>query len=881
MSHRPPRIALALLDQLLPEESFEAVTGDLVERFERTAESSPMRARLQFWRETLAALTQLQWLPDRITAFTPYSRESRMQSLLSDIRLSVRVLARAKGFTVICVATLAIAIGAATAIFSIANPAILSALPFPRPEQLVMVFERSKEGVSSRTGYATISDITERATVFSHTAAAADWDATFIGEHDAERFRGMRVSWKYFDLLGVRPVIGRGFVQGDDIVNATGPMIISHGLWVRRFGSDSSIVGREVDVNGVKRVVIGVMPPSYEDVLEPESQAWRVLGYGPTNNSSCRGCRHLQFIARLKPGVSREQADREVNGLALQLSKEHPTEYATPGGVVLGLQDRIASQAKPVLLALLGAVGALLLIAIANVTNLQLARAIRRDEEFAVRAALGAGRGRLAHQLFAEGLVLATLAGVAGTVVAAVALPLLVSLLPAAVPRLQAIRLDASALFVVAAIVLVVALVMGVAPAWQAGRRRLFDALRSGTRTLGLVHHRARSGIVVTEVALAMLLLAGAALLGRSLMRLMDQNAGFDASGLVTLDILATGTRYSEPGSVLANHERVLEAVRAVPGVLDVAMTHQLPLGGNWDRYGVAAMDKPLANPSLAPDADRYTVTPDFVRAMRIPILRGRSFTDAETRDTIARVTMVSDALAKRLWPGEDPIGKYIRVSGPTRPWWRVIGVTGNVRHTGLDADVTYQFYTAERQWWWEENAMTLVARVRGEPRAVAPAIREAVRGVDPLQPMAAVTTMDQVIARSTAQRRLGLVLFVAFGVIALLLATAGIYGVLAGSVNERTREFGVRTALGATSGAIARLVLREGAVLAAAGLAIGLGAALVLSRYLRTLLFGVEPTDPIAMLVGATIIAAVALAACLIPARRATRVDPMAAFRQ
>jgi putative ABC transport system permease protein len=881
MSHKPPRIALAVLETFLPEESYETVTGDLVERFERTAEASPVRARLQFWRETVAALTQLQWLPDRITAFTPYSRESRMQSFLSDLRLSVRVLARARGFTVICVATLAIAIGAATAIFSVANPAILSALPFPKPEQLVMVFERSKEGVSSRTGYATISDITQRASVFSHTAAVADWDATFIGEHDAERFHGMRVSWKYFDLMGVRPAIGRGFIESDDVLNATGPMIISHGLWVRRFGSDTSVIGREVDVNGIKRVVIGVMPATYEDVLEPEAQAWRVLGYGPTHDSACRTCRHLQFIARLKAGISREQADREINGLALQLSKEYPTDYATPGGVVLGLQERIASQAKPILLALLGAVAALLLIAIANVTNLQLARAIRRDEEFAVRAALGAGRGRLARQLFAEGLVLATLAGVAGMMVAAVALPLLVSVLPAAVPRLHAIRLDASALLVVAAIVLVVALVMGVAPAWQAGRRRLFDALRSGTRTLGLVHHRARAGIVVTEVALAMLLLASAALLGRSLMRLMDQNAGFDASGLVTLDILATGSRYTEPGSIRANHERVLEAVRAVPGVVDVALTNQLPLGGNFDRNGIAAMDKPLANPSLAPDGDRYTVTPDFVRTMRIPVLRGRTFTDAETRDTLVRVTLISDALAKRIWGSEDPIGKYIKVGGPQRPWWRVIGVTGNVRHTGLDADVTHQFYTTERQWWWEENAMTLVARVRGEPSAVAPAIREAVRSVDPLQPMAAVATMDQVIARSTAQRRLGLLLFVAFGAIALLLATAGIYGVLSGSVNERSREFGVRTALGATSGAIARLVLREGAVLAAAGLTIGLGASLVLSRYLRTLLFGVEPTDPIAMLVGAAVIAAVALAACLIPARRATRVDPMAAFRE
>jgi putative ABC transport system permease protein len=408
----------------------------------------------------------------------------------------------------------------------------------------------------------------------------------------------------------------------------------------------------------------------------------------------------------------------------------------------------------------------------------------------------------------------------------------------------------------------------------------VFDGLRGGARALGGGRHRLRGALVVTEVALALMLVVGAALLGRSLIGLLDVNPGFDARNLVTMEVQATGPAYETKEAVLANHDRIRDAVRSLPGVVDVALTSQLPLGGNLDSYGITARDKPLENPALAPSADRYTVSGEFLRTLRIPIVRGRAFTAAEAADSNAQVAIVSDALARRIWPGENAVGKYIRLGDPNGPWKEIVGIAGGIRHSALDATLTQQVYFPERQWYWAQDVMVLVARTSGDPSAMVGAIRDAVRGVDPLQPIAKVATMDQVVARSTAQRRLGLLLFAAFSAIALLLAFAGIYGVLAGSVAERTREFGLRSAMGATPGAIIGLVLGQAGRLAAIGILLGTVGAFLLSRYVRALLFGIEPTDPVTGAIAIGAIAAISLAACLIPARRAVRVDPMMALR-
>jgi putative ABC transport system permease protein len=877
---RPPWLATRLLDALLPEESRDAVVGDLIEAYGARAAANPVAARLRFWREAFAAIVSLQVAPDAVSSFTPYTQESVVQSFLGDIRHAVRILSRAPGFTTLCVLTLGVAIGATTAVFSIVNPVLLRPLPYPRPDRIVAVYERDRDGSANNTGFATFADWRREARSIDHWSALGGWEPTIFGEHDAERVTGLRVSWEYFRILGVRPAIGRDFQSSDDTPDNNGVVILSHGLWQRRFGGDSSIIGKTLDLSGVPRTVIGVMPENFEHVPEPQTQIWRVLGYGDGQPWACRTCRHLRVIGRLRDGVTREQAEQEVDALAKRLAVTHPKDYAFGGARVFGLQERTTETVRPILLAILAAVALVLLVAAANVANLQLSRAARRGEEFAVRAALGAGRARLAQQLLAEGLVIAALGGALGVALAYLIVPALVHRLPESLPRLGAIRVDWQSLSVVGVISLLVGIGAGLLPALHAGRERLFDALRSSGRTLRGAQHRTRAGLVIGEIALALMLVVGASLLGRSLVRLLSVDVGFNTSHLLTMDVYATGKTYETPSSVFENHDRLREVVSRLPGVAGVGLTVQLPLGGNFDRYGVRALDKSLDNPELAPSADRYTVTADFINTMRIPILRGRNFTPTETRDSSTHVAIVSDALAKRIWPGEDPIGKMIQLGEASRPWYRVVGMVGNVRHTGLDETVSQQVYIPERQWFNVESTMMLVVRTTGDPTAMVSAVRRAVRDFDPLQPLGRITTMDELISRSTAQRRLGLLLFAFFAGVALLLASGGIYGLLAGAVAERTREFGLRAALGASPRSIARLVMAQGAQLTTIGLVLGGLGAIALSRGLRTLLFGVGPTDPTAIAASAAVIIGVAIAACLIPARRALRVDPMTALR-
>jgi putative ABC transport system permease protein len=878
---RPPRLPLAILDAFLPEESREVVVGDLVEAYYDLARTHPVRARWRVWREALGAVVSLQLVPSRIPAFTPYTTESRVQTFVADLRHAVRVLARARGFTLLCILTLGVAIGSTTAIFSVVNPILIRRLPYPHPDRLVTAYERGTDGSrGERMGWATFMDLRERSRSIETAALIGGWDATIFGDRDAERVVGERVTWEYFKTLGVRPMLGRDFLAEDDTPDKSSVVILSYGLWQRRFGGDSSVLGRTLDINGLKRTVIGVMPASFENVTQPDAAIWRPLGYVRGGDSACRTCRHLANVARLKPGVSVTQAAREFDVIMGQLAAEYPKEYAVGAGGALGLQERVTHAARPILLTLFGAELLVLLIAAANVANLQLARATRRQEEFAVRMALGAGRVRLVQQLGAEGLVLAIAGGIAGIAIAAVLLPALASRLPLNLPRADAIRLDWTTLVFTMLIALVVGVSIGLVPAMQAGNSKLFDALRAGRRTIGAASRRARAAFVVSEMALALMLVTGATLLARSLTRLLEVNPGFDASHLVIMPVRAAGAAYQEPGTTLQNHDRVRDAVAAVPGVTSVALSTEIPLTANVDRFGIAAQDKPLANPELSPDADRYTISADFMRTMRIPILRGRDFSPAETRDSSLHVAIVSADLARKIWGSEEAVGKLIRLGGPTRPWWRVIGVAGNVRHMGLDEAVSQQVYVPERQWWNEESDMMLVARTRGDPSQVANAVREAVRSVDPRQAIATPSTMDDVVERSTSQRRVALLFFAFFSAIALLLAMGGVYGVMAAAVTERTREFGVRAALGASPSGILGLVLRDGFWLAVIGLAVGLAGALTLARYLGSLLYAVDPHDPLMLGVAGAVVLATSLLGCVLPAGRAARVDPMTALR-
>ena len=597
-----------------------------------------------------------------------------------------------------------------------------------------------------------------------------------------------------------------------------------------------------------------------------------MLGYAGTQPFACRTCHHLRMIARLRPGVDRATAIAELDAIHHRLESAYPKEYGAIGAGIVPLNDEATREYRPAILALAGAVVVVLLIAIANVVSMQLARAVRRDEEFAIRTALGAGGRRLMQQLFTEGLLLALLGGIGGVIVAVVAVPVLVSRLPDTLPRLTEIHVDPAALLVVGAIVLVSSLVVGLAP----GRSRrvgeagdLAATLRSGRRLASGGNHAMRSGLVVGEVALALMLLVGCGLLARSMVGLLSVDVGFEPSHLLTLEVNSIGPRYPDNASVFQYHDRVRDAVRAVPGVSSVAVASQLPLGGNVDMYGVQAVDKPLANPELAPSGDRYVVSADYMKTMRIPIVAGRGFDAHDESDSTGRVTLLSAALAARLWPGENPIGKQVRYGGDDRPIRTVIGMTGNIRHHGLDETSTRQFYVPERQWFFADNQEVLVARTEGDPASVASAVRRAIARIDPTQPIVKVATMETVIAASTAQRRLALVLFVAFGATALLLAIAGIYGVLAGRVAERTREIGVRGALGAGPRDILVLVMSQGVRLALVGLGLGLAGALALTRFLATMLFGVATTDPLTIGGVMALLFVVILVACLVPGVR------------
>lgn len=539
-----------LLERFLSSANADAVIGDLVER-------GVTGARL--WRETIVALWHLR---DR----TPPHAEL-MSSFFSDLRLALRLLGRAPTFTAAAVLTLGVAIGATTAIFSVAYPVLIQPLPYRNPDRVAVVWEQERDGGRSTIGFTTIRDYVERATTLETAAAVGDWQPTLIEGDESERLQGLRVSSTYFRTLGALPALGRDFRADEDVPNVPRVVIVSHALWQRRFGGDSSVIGKPISLGGVSMAVVGVMPEGFDDVMTPGVQIWRVLGYTVTDPYACRTCRHLRMLARLAPGVSVDRAQSELTKIHRAIVAEHPKDYASVGARVVRLQDDVTRPYRPAILALGAAVALILVIAIANVANLQLARLVRRDEEFAIRTALGASSPRLARQLLTEALLIAVLGGAAGVLVAVVAIPALVRQLPPELPRLGAIQLDPVALAVVGTIVLVLTVVVGLVPRRARKVTNIADGLRSGRRLTGTRQSAIRAGLVVTELAFALMLLVGAGLLARSVVRLLAVDTGFDTNNLLTLEFNAVGPRYPDDASIFAYHDRVRDAVRSLPGV--------------------------------------------------------------------------------------------------------------------------------------------------------------------------------------------------------------------------------------------------------------------------------------------------------------------------
>ena len=806
-----------------------------------------------------------------------------LESVARDLRYAFRQLRKNSGFTLTVIVILALGIGAITAIFSTVNPILFKPLPYLQASRITMIWERHSDGSRLFDCFGTFHGLAEATRSFDALAAMKPWQPTLLGKTEPERFEGQRVSADYFRALGVEPVLGRNFEVADDQHKGPNVVILGDGLWRRRFGSDGSIIGQQVTLDGDLFTVIGVMPAGFENVLSPSAELWAPLQYDPSLPPLSREWgHHLRMVGRLRPGVSRGQANSELDVILHTLGQMYARGYDESGGVPAGmlvnsLQSDVTREVRPALLTVVGAVGLVLLIACVNVTNLLLARGVQRSGEFAMRAALGASRKRLTRQLLTESLLLAVIGGALGMFVAELGVRALIALSPPELPRVNAIVVDAAVFAFALGVTALVGVVVGLIPALQTNRGELNLTLHKGAR-ITTSHQTTRRTLVIAEVALAWVLLVCAGLLLRSLQRLFAVDPGFDGSHLLTMQVQESGHYYDSDANRLQFFKKALEAVRAVPGVVAADFTSQLPLTGDYDVYGVQFEGDPIEAGGL-----RYAVTPGYIDTMRIPLRRGRLLNERDTAGAPTAV-LISESFAKRKFGDEDPIGKRVRM-GPDvghadKPWATIVGVVGDVKQQSLAVAFEDAFYVPTTQWPWADEVLSLVVRTRGDASALAPAIRRAIWSVDKDQPIVRVATMETVLTVSQAQRRFTLIVLEAFALVGLVLAATGIFGVLSGSVTERTREIGIRAALGASRRDILEMVLQQGMRLVAIGTAIGLLGAALASQTMVTLLFGVSRLDPLTYLGVIGLLLAVAAVACWLPASRAARVDPALTLR-
>jgi putative ABC transport system permease protein len=800
--------------------------------------------------------------------------------VLADLRHGVRLLLRSPGFTIVAVAALAIGIGANTAIFSVVHTLLLERLPYGDAERLVVVWEhhvpRDRKG--NVVAPANFLHWREMNTVFDDIAAVGlTANFTLAGEGDPVEIPVQLVTAAFFPILGVQPAQGRPFTAEEDRPGSR-VVVISDRLWRTRLGSDPAVVGRAITLQGLSLTVLGVMPPGFS-FLDKSVDAWIPVGF-PASARTPRG-RWLATVARLRPGVSADAAQRDMTRVADALTAQFPDFNTGWTAQVVPLREQLTGDVRPALMVMLGAVGFVLLIACANVANLLLARATARQRELAVRAALGAGRGRIVRQLLAESVVLAAAGGAAGLLLAWWGLHLLRVVVAESLPiqRLEQVAIDGPVLAFTFAAALLSGVVFGLVPAFTASGAALNEALKEGGRTGSAARgQRTRSVFVVVEVALALVLLVGAGLLVRSFARLMEVDSGFDpAAQTLAMRVTLPQATYREPAARVDFFDRLLARINGVPGVQTSGAISFLPLAslGSATRYEVVGQPQPPAGQE--PVTDVRVIAHDYFGALGIRLIRGRTFDQRLASDAENKV-VVNETLARTHWPGEDPIGKRIKVSwGDTRED-EIIGVVGDVRMAGLDSKARPAIYWPHGR--NGDGSMTLTVRAAGGTGPVVTSIRGILRELNPSLALADVRTMDEVVSRSVAQRRLTMTMLATFAGAALLLAAVGIYGVIAYSVTQRTQEIGIRVALGAQRSDVMRMVVGQAALLAGAGIAAGAAGAFALTRWMADLLFDVQPFDPVTFGAVAGLLVAVALVASYIPGRRATRVDPVVALR-
>jgi putative ABC transport system permease protein len=801
-----------------------------------------------------------------------------MQTFWQDLRYGARMLLKNPGFTAIAVITLALGIGANASIFSVVNTVLLRPLPFKEPERLIMIREtKIPQFPEFSVSPGNFLDWKRRNTVFERLVAMNTPSFNLIGTGDPEQLSGMRVTEGFLVMLGAKPELGRDFLPEEDQPGRNNVVILSHGLWQRRFGGDPKIINQTITLSGRIYTVIGVMPATFS-FGGRETALWTPMGF-TQDDAQNHGGHYLSAIGQLKPGATLEQARSEMSAIAGQLAQEYPGPNAGWNVKLMPLQEFIVRSVETALLVLLGAVAFVLLIACANVANLLLARAAGREKEIAIRTALGAGRARIVRQLLTESALLALAGGVAGLLLAKWGTDLLLKLAPQNLPRMSDVSLDGRALAFTAAVTLLTGLIFGLVPALQASKPNLTESIKdAGGRgsTEGGRRQFIRGSLVVLEMASALLLLVGAGLLIKSFWRLQRVDPGFNPNNALTASVSLPSRKYPEENQQSAFFQQLLEKVRGLPGVQAAGASNVVPLGGDYV-LGFVIEGRPPLPPGAGQSTNYYAVSADYFKAMGIPLLRGRVFTEQDTRNS-TRVAVISESMAKRVFTNEDPIGKRIHVTNGPTVFREIVGIVGDVKHYGLDQDTTLQTYEPYTQ--QPFSFMTLVVRAAGDPTNLTSAIRNQVLSIDKEQPVSGVRTLEQRVSTSIAQQRFSMLLLGVFAAVAMVLAAVGIYGVLSYAAAQRTHEIGIRMALGARAGNVLKMVIGQGMKLALAGVALGSGAALALTQLMKRLLFGVTAADPMTYVVIALSLTLVALFACWIPARRAAKVDPMVALR-
>jgi putative ABC transport system permease protein len=797
------------------------------------------------------------------------------------------MLRKAPGFTLVAVVVLALGIGANTAIFSVVNAILLRPLPFQDPERLVQVWHvpppKSFPGMTRfSVSPANYLDWEKQSHVFESMAIYGYSNYSLAGTGDPESVPGIRVSPQFFSVLRIRPMVGRIFLPEENQAGRGRVVVLSQSFWQTRFASDPNIVGRIILLDSLSYSVVGVIPtksvfPTSSDP-KGQPQLWTPLAWTDADRA-IRGNHNYLVIARLSPGADVKQAGAEMSTISSRLEQQYPEDDKGWGATVVPLREQLVGDVRPALLVLLGAVGFVLLIACANVANLVLVKTLARQKEIAIRTALGASSVRVARQILSETLLLALTGGVLGLIFAHFGVKLIVAFLAQSLPRTTDITVDGWVLAFTLTISLLTGLAAGLVPAVRASKTNLNDSLKQG---LGRTDadsggNRTRSVLVVSEVALSLVLLIGAGLMIRSLSRLRNVDPGLDSHNVLTMSFALSSTKYKNSVQQIAFYDQLLQRVRALPGVASAGAIDSLPLGGG-SIQPIAVEGRPQVPMSEQPEVAVRVVEPGFTETMRIPLLQGRQLSSSDVVDRPA-VIVVSESMAKRFWPAQNPIGKRLKMTFSPEKSREVVGVVGDVKGDGLDVlePVATLYVPLAQQ---STPYMSLVVRTSSRPNTLISAISNAVHDVDREQPVVDVITMDDILADSLSHQRFNMLLLSAFSGLALLLAAIGIYSVLAYSVRRRMREIGVRMALGAQRADILRMILGQGTKLALIGTGIGIAAAFGLTRLMASQLFGVTATDPVTFLSVAVLIVLVALAACYIPARRATRVDPMVALR-